>query len=270
MFEEIKEMLSSVFSSDVSEAEEAMNIFPLFIGIISVLIAVFFAWIAFVILKRFWKKNRFMKHKKDFLCKMHNMDCFSLENPDSVKLRNLALECWQTGYLIDEHTDRLNNVLKVSDIVYKMAVELKLEKIEQALYFCVAMVYDLGFLDIPGYIFMTEILNQEEKKLIKTHVLRFQDQIDFIPEEWQLFFTQAVMCHHENFDGTGYPGGFKEEEIPLIARVIRIAESYVSLTAFRAYHRVKNSFTALAELKSDSSYDMELLDILEKVLKKEL
>ena len=93
--------------------------------------------------------------------------------------------------------------------------------------------------------------------------------MDFIPEQWQVFFTQVVMYHHENINGTGYPGGYSADEIPVAARMLRIAESYVSLTTSRAYHRAKNSRMALVELKNSPFYDQNLVFVLEKVVSAE-
>ncbi|WP_296829772.1 HD domain-containing phosphohydrolase [Treponema sp.] len=258
--------MASIFSSSASGTEEGMDVIPLFIGIGVVLFLLFIAFIVWTIIKSIWKKNLFKIHKKNFLQKMHSMDCFSIDGVEAGRLHNLALRCWETGLAIDEHTGRINNVNLVSDIIYKMTLALNMEKLDQALYFCAAMIYDIGFLDVPGYIFMTEILTQEERNLVKTHVMRFQDRLAFIPEKWQFFFMQAAICHHENVDGSGYPDGHKEKEIPLIARMLRIVESYVSLTTARAYHRAKTSPAALDELKDSPSYDKELVAVLEKVL----
>jgi len=265
MFSDISETLSELFSSSSGETEEGMDLLPLFIGIGAALLFVFLVFLAVTIIKNFWNKYLFKLHKKAFIQKINKMECFSSDLPEAA-LHSFALRCWETGLAIDAHTDRSNNVNLVSDLVYRMCRELKMEKLDCALNFCAAMIYDIGFLDIPGYIFMTEILTQDERNIVKTHVMRFQDRIDFIPEQWQVFFTQVVMYHHENINGTGYPGGYSADEIPVAARMLRIAESYVSLTTSRAYHRAKTSRSALVELKSSPFYDQNLVSVLEKVV----
>jgi len=60
---------------------------------------------------------------------------------------------------------------------------------------------------------------------------------------------QAVLQHHELFDGSGYPRGLKGEEICLGARIIQVAEMYEALTAWRPYREAFARGSALAELR---------------------
>jgi HD-GYP domain-containing protein (c-di-GMP phosphodiesterase class II) len=75
------------------------------------------------------------------------------------------------------------------------------------------------------------------------------------------------MKHHENIDGTGYPHGLKGDEIPQIARLIRVAESYVSLSSRRSYRGAMDKESAIDALKQqEGMYDPEVLQALDKIV----
>jgi len=70
----------------------------------------------------------------------------------------------------------------------------------------------------------------------------------------------AVLHHHENYDGTGYPNGLQGEDIPYLARVLRVIDSYDAMTTDRPYKRGRNRDKALAEILACSGrqYDPEI------------
>ena len=63
---------------------------------------------------------------------------------------------------------------------------------------------------------------------------------------------QAILCHHERLDGTGYPGGLKGEDIPVAARVLAVCDAYVAMTSSRPHRARMSSLDALAELRAGS------------------
>ena len=68
----------------------------------------------------------------------------------------------------------------------------------------------------------------------------------------------ALICgiihfHHENWDGTGYPQGLKGEEIPIFARMVRVADTYDSLTSMRSYRHATSHEDALTIIAAESS-----------------
>jgi diguanylate cyclase (GGDEF)-like protein/PAS domain S-box-containing protein len=78
-----------------------------------------------------------------------------------------------------------------------------------------------------------------------------------------------TLAHHERWDGTGYPKGLKEKEIPLVARIIAIADAYDAITSTRAYRSAKEDDYAIEEIKrhAGTQFDPEIVDIfMKKVL----
>jgi HD-GYP domain-containing protein (c-di-GMP phosphodiesterase class II) len=83
---------------------------------------------------------------------------------------------------------------------------------------------------------------------------------------------QVVLYHHENFDGTGYPSGLKGEEIPLLARIIRIVDSFDAMTTDRSYKKAVDPSCALNELIrfSGKYYDSRLVAEFVEFIREEI
>ncbi|AZV64049.1 HD-GYP domain-containing protein [Peribacillus frigoritolerans] len=72
-------------------------------------------------------------------------------------------------------------------------------------------------------------------------------------------FSDVILFHHENFDGSGYYGR-KWENIPLLSRIIRIIDSYDTMLYGRIYQSPKDQYQIIQEIKSlgDIHYDKDL------------
>ena len=78
----------------------------------------------------------------------------------------------------------------------------------------------------------------------------------------------VILCHHERWDGNGYPNGLKSEEIPLAARIIAVADAYDAMTAGRPYKAAVSRKEALTEIMScaGSQFDPGVAEIFVKLL----
>jgi putative nucleotidyltransferase with HDIG domain len=78
-----------------------------------------------------------------------------------------------------------------------------------------------------------------------------------------------VLCHHEKMDGSGYPLGLKSDQIPLGAKIIRVADCFDAITTDRPYQPHKSSTAALAILRQISGTDLspELVDVFVEHIK---
>ena len=190
---------------------------------------------------------------------------FSQEHEEELK--QLALKCEDIGQQIDYATGRKNNSKNVSELVYKLSIQLGLPQGMAMLNFCSAMVYDAGFLGIDPDLLSATSLTNEEKEAMKEHVNLAEKHLEFVPKKYWSVFEDAAMKHHENIDGSGYPNGLKGDEIPQIARLIRVAESYVSLSSKRAYRDAMDKESAISVLKDQSNlYDEAVVDALDKIV----
>ena len=186
---------------------------------------------------------------------------------DEEELKQLAIKCEEIGQQIDNVTGRKNNSKNVSELVYKLSIQLGLPQGMAMLNFCAAMIYDAGFLAIDPDLLVATQLTDEEKKALNEHVNLAEKHLEFVPKKYWSVFEDAATKHHENIDGTGYPHGLSGDEIPQVARLIRVAESYVSLSSKRAYRDAMDKETAVNTLKEQPGiYDTEVVDALDKIV----
>ena len=80
----------------------------------------------------------------------------------------------------------------------------------------------------------------------------------------------GALCHHERYDGKGYPSGLKGEEIPIEARMISIADSYDAMSSNRAYREALPREQVLDELRKGrgTQFDPLVLDVFLDMLDK--
>ena len=108
-------------------------------------------------------------------------------------------------------------------------------------------------------------LTPEEYETIKMHpkvgaeIIR---SIHFLKD-----VVPIVLHHHEKWDGTGYPSGLKGKEIPLLARIVGIADAYQALASDRPYRKAYSKKEALNILKKEAGthFDKDLVNILIKL-----
>jgi len=96
------------------------------------------------------------------------------------------------------------------------------------------LVHDVGKIRVPDHILNKPgPLTPEERRIIEEHPITGYEmcsRLGFMPDE-----LAVIRHHHERWDGTGYPDGLKGEEIPLLARILAVADVYDALTSRRAY-----------------------------------
>lgn len=135
-----------------------------------------------------------------------------------------------------------------------------------------AKLHDIGKVAIPESILKKpERLNEEEFNLIKTHPEIGYRIVESIPHLIKV--AEGVLSHHERWDGNGYPQGIKEKNIPIIARIITIIDSFDVMTNERAYKKAYSFEYAVEELRrcSGTQFDPFLVDMfINEILSEEL
>ena len=128
-----------------------------------------------------------------------------------------------------------------------------------------AMLHDIGKIVIPDSILSKyENLTEAETEIVKKHpVLGYEICKPMISLKETL---PVIRSHHERIDGTGYPDGLKGEEIPLIARIMSVADNYDSLVYHKSYSLGVPASEAIMHLISDA--DRNILDrkVVEKLI----
>lgn len=113
----------------------------------------------------------------------------------------------------------------------------------------IALLHDIGKINVPDLILNKNThLSDEEWERIKQHPMigsEILEHFTSIPE-----IIVGARYHHERFDGTGYPEGLKGEDIPLIARIISVADTYDAMASTRSYRKEVDSKIIIDELSS--------------------
>lgn len=190
------------------------------------------------------------------------------ETPEEKEeLNNLAAKCQDLGAKIDEVTGRKNNSKNVSELVFKLAMQLGVPQHEAMVYFCASMVYDAGFLDVDQDLLQAENLTDEQRKELNKHVAMGESHLQFVPKRYWSIFEEAANSHHENMDGSGMPKGLKGEEIPRIARIIRVADSFNALSSKRSFRGGIDKDSAVEKLEEQSNiYDPDVINALKEII----
>lgn len=131
-----------------------------------------------------------------------------------------------------------------------------------------ALLHDFGKVGVDEEILLKPgPLTELERKEIKLHVLRGYIILAGCIKNTEIL--SGVRTHHEFWDGSGYPDGLANGQIPLIGRILAVADAYDAMTSKRPYRPLYSKEKAIAQLKrySGSQFDTEIVRIFLKVLK---
>ena len=129
------------------------------------------------------------------------------------------------------------------------------------------LLHDLGRLSIPDVaLHATGDLSEREWEAIQRHPEAGAEMLRHVGVDGDV--AEAVAAHHERVDGRGYPRGLRDDEIPVLARIVAVAEVYDTLTAGTTYRPPMSSFQALNELRrvSGTQLDERFVEALSGVL----
>jgi GAF domain-containing protein len=153
------------------------------------------------------------------------------------------------------------------DLMFKVLSAFGFSEEERKLGLYISVVYDLGLM------LMNEDILKKKKKLqpsemraLKVHpkaIIGLLRNFEFSED-----VKGAILHHHERYDGKGYPQGLKGDDIPFLARVLAIIDSYCAMTSESPYRNKLTRHEALDEIKqgSGSIYDPRIVEVFEKVL----
>jgi putative nucleotidyltransferase with HDIG domain len=148
-------------------------------------------------------------------------------------------------HVTDEHTHR------VADLAVALARKMGVPEADIGHVRRGALLHDIGKMALPDSILQkTESLTEDEWKAMRTHPEKAYELLSHI--EYLAPALNIPYCHHERWDGTGYPRELKGEEIPLVARLFAVVDAYDAITSDRPYRKSWSKETALQYIREQA------------------
>lgn len=139
---------------------------------------------------------------------------------------------------------------RVSDMATKVCELIGLKKEDIQKIHIAAHLHDIGKIGVPDAVLNKEgKLTDEEWEYIRKHP---QIGADILSKSHRLSeLKNMVLCHHERYDGHGYPNGYAGTEIPVGARIIAICDSIDAMTSTRSYRKAHDFDYCYAEIENN-------------------
>jgi len=155
--------------------------------------------------------------------------------------------------------------------LYSMAIAqyLPLKPVEKKWLKIAAVLHDIGKIGVEDQILKKPAqLSPEEYDVIKHHTDLGAEIIDHIRQLKEI--VPGVKYHHEQINGKGYPDGLKGEDIPLIAKIVSVSDTYDAMTTDRPYRHALTKKAALRELKrcSGTQFDRKVVEAFMRAYRK--
>lgn len=154
---------------------------------------------------------------------------------------------------------------RVAEYACRIAGEVGIGEREMVWFRMGAFLHDLGKTEVPE-----EILNKpgrltdDERGVMERHTVIGDEMLAPVEFPWDI--RPMVRSHHERWDGRGYPDGLAGDQIPLPARILRIADVFDALTTARSYRHPLTPDEALRIMEGDDgSFDPEVFGIFRRI-----
>ena len=164
--------------------------------------------------------------------------------------------------LYEKSKETEEHAIRLKDLSRMIGLELHLSETAMDELTLLAMLHDIGKIGIDDRILNKPgPLNKKEWAVMKTHpeigYRIAMSSPDLVP------IAQLILCHHEKWDGSGYPQGLKGEDIPLPSRILAVVDAYDAMTKDRVYRKAVSKEEALAEIERGmgTQFDPEISQI---------
>lgn len=148
-------------------------------------------------------------------------------------------------HVTDEHTHR------VADLAAALARKMGIPEADIGHIRRGALLHDIGKMAVPDSILQKkEGLTEAEWTIMRTHPEKAYELLSGI--DYLAPALDIPYCHHERWDGTGYPRGLKGEEIPLAARLFAVVDAYDAITSDRPYRKGWDKHAALKIIREEA------------------
>ena len=187
------------------------------------------------------------------------------------ELQDTRLEIIHRLGLAAEYRDNETgfHIIRMSKVSAELAKAVGLSDVECELILNSSPMHDIGKLGIPDSVLLKPgKLNGEEWEIMKTHASIGAEILSGGGSDLLKQASTIAISHHEKWDGTGYPNGSKGKEIPLVGRIVALADVFDALTSERPYKKawpVSEAVKYIREM-SGKQFDPELVEIFISIL----
>ncbi len=219
------------------------------LGKLAFLVVLFFLGV----LRRAYIKLNQTQHLLDELGKAHEQLGQNVRDVLAMMVKSIeARDPYTSG-----HSRRVGALAKAISVEFGLSEE-QVEKVENA-----ALLHDVGKIhaEFAPLLSKDGRLTPEEWEIMKTHSVRSAELVGLFAS-FREDVEPMVRCHHERWDGKGYPAGIEGEAIPLGARIIMISDTIDAMTTDRPYRKALGFDVVVSELQKyrGIQFDPQLVD----------
>jgi putative nucleotidyltransferase with HDIG domain len=201
----------------------------------------------------------------------------SQQRREELEQRTIQLASLQLGVLVtmvrtlslrDRYTAR--HSAAVARYAYAVAKAAGCSEDELRIVHTAGLLHDIGKFAFPDRILLADRpLSEADLEIVREHPVNGAELVRRI--EGYDKIAAVILAHHERVDGTGYPHGLHADEIPPLARIISVADTYDVLTARDTYRPPISSSEAIAELRNvaGSQLDARFVELFIEILERE-
>jgi two-component system, response regulator RpfG len=154
--------------------------------------------------------------------------------------------------------DTGNHVIRMAKYSRLIGEGLKLSDEDCDMIELAAPMHDIGKIGIPDYILLKKgILSAEERRIMKTHPVIGHEILKDSPSKYLRMGAIIALGHHEKYDGSGYPNGAQQEDIPLAARIVAVADFFDAITSVRPYKPAWSIEDAVKHLRQQRGFHFD-------------
>jgi PAS domain S-box-containing protein len=177
-----------------------------------------------------------------------------------------TLEGWVKALDIRDHETQ-GHTQRVTQMALRLAEAVGMGEEERLHVRRGALMHDIGKVGIPDRVLLKPgKLDDEEWEIMRRHAAYAYEWL--FPIEYLAPALAIPYCHHEKWDGTGYPCGLKGEEIPLAARLFALVDVWDALSSDRPYRKAWPPEQVMEHLRSlgGTHFDPQILEVFLKIL----
>lgn len=198
------------------------------------------------------EQHLIIQNRADWLAQQVNIATEQIILREQETILRLA----KAGEYRDEETG--NHVVRMAKYAREIAEELGLTQTECDDIEYAAPMHDIGKIGIPdGVLLKPGKLNANEWEIMQSHTTIGYEILSNSQSKYMQMGAVIALYHHERFDGRGYPNGLRGSDIPLIARIVTVADVYDALVSVRPYKDAWPAEEAIAYLKAQAGTQLD-------------